>query len=1529
MLQQPYDDGVRFGVKGELVNRMQSFVTAITAYSLCILCSPHANDAEGPSDPAIPAKQAPAPLTPLPDGSAGEVSKWEGHTQWVHSVVFHPDGRRVLSSGYDGTRLWDVATGKTIWTIEPGGLAVLSPDGKALIVRWKERLALYNPETGEKRRDFESINAGSIFSLAISPDGKLVATGHSDGNARLWNVSEGKVLHTLQRHSGDVSSIAFSPDGKSILTGGTDKTMRVWDPATGGEIRTFHDVQDSVVALAFTPDGHYVASGDYRNDLLIWDFATGRLEHKLSGHKAGIRCLATSPDGHFVVSGSSDKTLRVWDLRTHETVQEYAGPTDHILSAAFSPDGRFIASSSGGDLEAGKFVRGEDFSIRVWRLPRPPANRDRITVAVLEFVDKGPSVELAPLRTALAEMLTGDLSKYRGLNAVERVRVNQFLSETRLGNSGAIDAETAQRAGRVLTADYLLSGSFSGKEKTITLDVALTKVGQTEPIARWKLSRPAAHLFDLEREVVENCLAALGMRDAKPVAPPPPKPGPSPPVALISFRNVAGSAKLAEMEAGFAEILQADLGAIKNIRLVERDELVAVLAEQKLSMSGLVDPKTAAAIRKLTGAERFIYGAFVEIDGRLRIMARLADTESSSVLASETVEGASEDFAAMVEQLALKLAADLAVEAPADADDQVRAATPVRKLEAAIYSAQARREFRADNRVEATANFERALLVEPDNLEIRSWLVRSLYTRNELAKAIETAEESLALQLPATPTNREARRTLYSYLVNSYHFADQQAKRIDAVQRWAKEFPESSWEKSLASIKAHSLRAMNRRQEAIELLEAEVLKTQASGDPDRFGDALAQLFLFYDSELAFYSGGSRDPAISKHSAAGAVAVVNDLLEVSKGRRDQKAVYWGRVLVPRAANVAYVKDGYNTRYLDTEKRIEVLRKCLDVFSWNAEIAARGYWELATNLEDAKQWAPALDAYRTYLTYDDFEPETPPSSWDFKYIQPNDWIDKQIEARYRIARILQHGLEQKQPAIDAYQDAVRRHGAANFRGPDLIAGLTELQAKPDYAENSVLLWGGSSTALRSWQAVLTPKGFTVHTVRRDHVTAADLSPYKVVVLIRCGNLPLNPLDMLGLRSYVATGGNLLVVVSPAYEAADPSLHNGLLALFNASVDHDDLDPATSTNISPHPITKGITTVMARHAVGLNVPAEASLIRSQGRTVLAALNYRQGRLVVSSFGQWFLPDPTIFGGNWEQRLERRSGHWTSELPVSKLPLEELRGEHQTLLNNAIDWLAAPSPREVEVLRRDFADGWLAGRQFEARAIPQDELVRRMDRMIDSANAGVWKEEALWLAGESLLRKQYYPEPYHLRSPDYGETFGHLLSPQPKYFKRLIDQFADSPLRAYAQWRLGDCEMQLVFQRDRFGDSPNPERALSIYEQVDAPAGSVIWAWKHLRLGRMCLVQDDFENGLAHFRDVSERMEPGPEKSIALLNRGYCEEQLKRTEQARQSYEAVMLLPDINWWERAFEQWCPQAGHIGSSKYFASSGLQRLLAK
>jgi hypothetical protein len=103
-------------------------------------------------------------------------------------------------------------------------------------------------------------------------------------------------------------------------------------------------------------------------------------------------------------------------------------------------------------------------------------------------------------------------------------------------------------------------------------------------------------------------------------------------------------------------------------------------------------------------------------------------------------------------------------------------------------------------------------------------------------------------------------------------------------------------------------------------------------------------------------------------------------------------------------------------------------------------------------------------------------------------------------------------------------------------------------------------------------------------------------------------------------------LLCVISPGWEHIQPGIHNPLLALFGAHAENDMVINGESTHIEARPITEGIAETMAKNAVNLRVPPKTALVNAGDRTVLAAFPFRNGRVVLAAFGQWFLPDPDI---------------------------------------------------------------------------------------------------------------------------------------------------------------------------------------------------------------------------------------------------------------------------------------------------------------
>ena len=107
--------------------------------------------------------------------------------------------------------------------------------------------------------------------VGFFPDGALLASGSFDKTVRLWGVSDGKLLHTLEGHTASVLGVAFSPDGRTLASGSVDETVRLWQVTDGSPIRVLQGHADFVYAVAFSPDGKTLASGGADNAVRLWD----------------------------------------------------------------------------------------------------------------------------------------------------------------------------------------------------------------------------------------------------------------------------------------------------------------------------------------------------------------------------------------------------------------------------------------------------------------------------------------------------------------------------------------------------------------------------------------------------------------------------------------------------------------------------------------------------------------------------------------------------------------------------------------------------------------------------------------------------------------------------------------------------------------------------------------------------------------------------------------------------------------------------------------------------------------------------------------------------------------------------------------------------------------------------------------------------------------------------------------------------------------------------------------------------------
>jgi len=340
---------------------------------------------------------------------------------WPGGLVLHPTGRFLITKDVVDGKTRDASN--TLWDLDaehsfpfPGGLttvpaAAWSPDGSALAVGGSEGDVMVAHFPGGE--DATRIRfPGRIRLLTYSADGRYLAIA-GGSSARVWDVSSRMFVTLELAHPAAVTTMAFHPEGRYVATGCQDHQARllavpgdsgkplwpplphrqeggtVWYPVffspplfvdggrglitysgkgglswraveTGAEVRTLDspELTGRIAATGLSPDGRYLAVSGFQGNHIVrlFDVATGRPIEPVLEHMNTVFGAAFSPDGRMLLTGSSDNTARLWTVPGGKPLARPLDLHHTVQLVAFAPDGRSLATQD-GDV------------VRLWALP--------------------------------------------------------------------------------------------------------------------------------------------------------------------------------------------------------------------------------------------------------------------------------------------------------------------------------------------------------------------------------------------------------------------------------------------------------------------------------------------------------------------------------------------------------------------------------------------------------------------------------------------------------------------------------------------------------------------------------------------------------------------------------------------------------------------------------------------------------------------------------------------------------------------------------------------------------------------------------------------------------------------------------------------------------------------------------------------------------------------------------------------------------------------------------------------------------
>ena len=274
----------------------------------------------------------------------------------VWSASFDPRSEVVAMSVEDGSvRLWDLKTKSVRSTLKAhNGLAwhaEFAPDGSYLATTGDDsKLKIW--KVGEVQPQQTFVNANPVRGLAISKNGQLLYAGSRDGTLYKYALGSAEPLVTA-RLEDSIFTTALSPDGKTLAIAGNNKTIHLLDTETLQPKLDLEKHAGAVYGLAFHKDGHWLASAGWDQTIRLWHVSSGLVEKEWPAGSE-LWDIAFSPDGTKLATAGGNHAVILWDAATGKRLATFLGHTNTVHTVTFNADGTLLASGA------------RDGSIRVW-----------------------------------------------------------------------------------------------------------------------------------------------------------------------------------------------------------------------------------------------------------------------------------------------------------------------------------------------------------------------------------------------------------------------------------------------------------------------------------------------------------------------------------------------------------------------------------------------------------------------------------------------------------------------------------------------------------------------------------------------------------------------------------------------------------------------------------------------------------------------------------------------------------------------------------------------------------------------------------------------------------------------------------------------------------------------------------------------------------------------------------------------------------------------------------------------------------